>query len=847
MCSVYRPPSSSDAQFIDDWNVLLSTLVICDGEIIICGDVNLHLDNSSNHYTRLFTHSLNAYGFMQNIKGPTHYQGHTLDVFITRDSSTLINDLTVIDPMLCNDDNNILQDHYAIIARLSIEKQSPRNKSITFRKLRDIDLNEFKYDITNSPMLNNSALPLEEMVKNYNKCLSITLDNHAPIICKIITVRKNALWYDNTLLSAKRLKRKLERKWRETKSISDYREYRNQSIAVNKNLETARIKHYNNEICQQQGNSKVMFSVAKKLTGDNSDPVLPHHTDPATLANRFSAFFHDKIQTIKANIVIDASIPPPTELRYTGPRLVVFQPVTTIEIHKLILSTPNKSCDLDPIPTTLVKQCCAELLPNITNIINGSLVSGVFPSDYKVALVRPIIKKSNLDPDVLKNYRPVSNLHYISKLTEKVVAGQIEMHLENNNLLDPYQSGYRKHHSTETAVLNITNDILSKKDSHQATALVSIDLSAAFDLVDHDVLVKRLDNYFGFSATVLDWFKSFLSDRSQCVILGSARSKSTPVLQGVPQGSVLGARLYTLYVRPMSEICKRHDIHYHSYADDTQLYVHYDRNSDISMREAITKLEYCITEIGQWMTHNCLKLNQDKTEWLIFNGSAISKKVTLTVGEHTIEQSAHIRSLGVKLDPEITIEPQIADVCKSAYYHLRRINKIRKYLTMDSTKTLVHSLVTGRLDYCNSLYSGLTSKATHRLQLAQNSAARVITKTNRHHHITPILHELHWLSISKRAAFKRMVLTYKSLHSNGPAYVKDILNWYAPTRHLRSMNCPTLVPMKCRSIVIHNRLMQSGSSKCWNDLPKAVKCAGSLTLFKKQLKTYFFSLQQYHH
>ena len=128
----------------------------------------------------------------------------------------------------------------------------------------------------------------------------------------------------------------------------------------------------------------------------------------------------------------------------------------------------------------------------------------------------------------LKNYRRVSNLYYISKLTEKVVAGQIEMHLENNNLLDPYQSEYRKHHSTEIAVLNITNDILSKKDSHQATALVSIDLSAAFDLVDHDVLVKRLDNYFGFSATVLDWFKSFLSDRSQCVILGSARSKVLP-------------------------------------------------------------------------------------------------------------------------------------------------------------------------------------------------------------------------------------------------------------------------------------------------------------------------------
>ena len=113
------------------------------------------------------------------------------------------------------------------------------------------------------------------------------------------------------------------------------------------------------------------------------------------------------------------------------------------------------------------------------------------------------------------------------------------------------------------------------------------------------------------------------------------------------------------------------------------------------------------------------------------------------------------------------------------------MNKIRKYLIEDSTKTLVHSLVTGRLDYCNSLYSGLTSKPIYSLQIAQNSAARVIAKTNRHHHITPILHKLHWLSISKRAAFKRMVLTFKSLHSNGPAYVKDILNWHPPTQDLR--------------------------------------------------------------
>ena len=137
--------------------------------------------------------------------------------------------------------------------------------------------------------------------------------------------------------------------------------------------------------------------------GDSDDPVLPSHTDLATLANRFSAFFRDKIQLIKANIVVNSSIPSPTEHKHHGLKLDLFQPITTIsEVMKLIRSTPNKSCDLDPIPTTLLKQCCVELLPIITSIINGSLLSGMFPSEYRLALVRPIIKKCTLDPEIFK-------------------------------------------------------------------------------------------------------------------------------------------------------------------------------------------------------------------------------------------------------------------------------------------------------------------------------------------------------------------------------------------------------------------------------------------------------------
>ena len=211
-----------------------------------------------------------------------------------------------------------------------------------------------------------------------------------------------------------------------------------------------------------------------------------------------------------------------------------------------------------------------------------------------------------------------------------------------------------------------------------STALVAINLSAAFDLVNHSTLLERLDTYYGISGTAFEWFRSYLSGRTHRVLINGVYSKVKMLDHGVPQGSVLGARLYTLYIRPLSHILENHHVLYHTYADDTQLYVKFHRESPSSMKIAITRLEDCLLDVSHWMAHNGLKLNNDKTEWLIFNGNPdFSKSVTLTVGAETIQQSTSIRNVGVRLESGLTMISHINDTCRSGYYHLQRINKIR--------------------------------------------------------------------------------------------------------------------------------------------------------------------------
>ena len=417
-----------------------------------------------------------------------------------------------------------------------------------------------------------------------------------------------------------------------------------------------------------------------------------------------------------------------------------------------------------------------------------------FPEQCKHALVRPLLKKLNLDPEELRNYSPVSNLHFISKIIEKLVAQRLEEHLSRFSLYDSLESAYRSGHSTETSIVKLSIDIVSNLNRGHCVILASLDLSAAFNTVDHGIFLQ-LEHKYGIYGTSYQWFKSYLHNRQLKVCINSSFSKSHNLKCGVPQGSVLESTdVYNQYtcqssvkkfILPVSAIVERHNISYHSYADDTQLYIQCDNNEE-AVRYTISHLEHCILEICEWMKQNSLKINQDKTKHIVFSSKPDQyKHISLSVGRDIIHPSEYVRILGVTLDSQMSMHQYIANTCRSTYMHIRKINSIRQYLCKNSTASPVNATVLTRLDYFNSVYTGLPQKAMHKLQLAQDSAAILISQTSRHHYITPILIELNWLTIIKRCQYNLLVLTFKVLHSQAPSYISDLFNWYTPARALR--------------------------------------------------------------
>ncbi|KAK3569504.1 hypothetical protein QTP86_032109 [Hemibagrus guttatus] len=329
-------------------------------------------------------------------------------------------------------------------------------------------------------------------------------------------------------------------------------------------------------------------------------------------AEDFASFYTEKIE-MSCQTFTSAPTSSTSHSQHSAtPSLMQFSTVAAEEVLQMIWSCNPTTCPLDPIPSAMLQTISPDLLPFITTVISGSLTSGHVPTVFKKARVIPILKKPALDPSDISNYRPVSLLSFLSKILKRIVYNQLSDYLMQNNLHDPNQSGFKAAHSTETALLSVTEKLHATRSAKLSSVLILLDLSAAFDTVNHKTLLSTLRS-LGICGTAWKWFASYLDGRSYQVTWKGLTSAPRRLSTGVPQGSVLGSLLFSLYTHSLGKVISSHGFSYHCYADDTQLIFSFPP-SDTT---ASARISACLVDISCWMTAHQLKLNPSKTELLV--------------------------------------------------------------------------------------------------------------------------------------------------------------------------------------------------------------------------------------
>ena len=526
------------------------------------------------------------------------------------------------------------------------------------------------------------------------------------------------------------------------------------------------------------------------------------------------------------------------------------------EILKVITDLENKSTGPHSIPTKLLKLIPDLILIPLSHIISTSFTSGIYPDALKISKVIPIHKGGSMDD--LNNYRPISLLSIFDKLIEKLMHKQLYEFLEKNNVLFKNQYGFRKRNNTTYAVLEMVEKIKETIDTKKFGCGIFIDLRKAFDTVNHQILIKKLEHY-GIRGVALEWFISYLSNRKQFVFINGHSSELMYISCGVPQGSVLGPLLFLIYINDLPNISKI--FYFFLFADDTHIF---------HEAKSLQKLEYEVNKglkcLHAWLIINRLSLNIKKTNFVVFHpyNKPPENKITLKIQRKAISENEYVKYLGVMVDAGLTWKPHIDYISKKVSRAIGILYKIRPQVNTVILKTLYYSLVYSHLNYAIEAWGSADLTHINTLHLQQKRIIRLINFTDQRlddfsfQSVSPLYHKLKFLKVYDIFRLRLLLFTFKSLLKVTP---DNFHNWFEINNNRETRNkflnldkkhleidiknkikTRTLIIPKSRLVHYGDKLTKVLGAIIWNELPPDMRLEElSYNKFRSGVIDYLFN------
>lgn len=824
---VYRPPH---APFIlgSEFVPQLLTHMHNYSHKVILGDFNA--DQLSESEDSIYIKQLMADNSLQLVNhGATHHT-HSSDTWL---------DLIMVDESdeiltLWKTDTPFVDGHDLVAATIGISAGiTPKATSFQYRDYKNIDLPRFLQFLNGCDWsIFDRPSTVDERVHDLSAHLTSALDCCAPL--KQVTGGKHRCpWYTPDLRRLIRERDRLYKVYRRSRHETALLKYREARDLAHNSIEESRILFYSDRLStirnpqhlwKELRNLGLIPDTKSNCTQDIDVNTLNHYfSGVSTNPNAPSLEHYSSLST-------DCH----TKTGFN------FREITLDDVHKSIAYFKTQARGVDGIPHFVVKSALPIIAPFILSIFNQSLSDGIFPGVWKKALVLAVNKTKS--PRQPSDFRPIALLCFISKALERLVHIQLENHINTQDLYDEFQSGFRAAHSTQTALLKLTDDIRTGIDRRLVTILLLFDFSKAFDSVCHLKLLEKFGS-LGFSPSVLKWLSSYLSGRKQAVIgTNGLISEWRDTNMGVPQGSVLGPLLFSVFIGDISSVLS-HSSHL-VYADDLQIYL---QCSPHDLENGIYSMNIDVRGVSTWATNNLLHLNLMKTKAMIIGGTRFINTIDLAqlpaicLDGVVVPFVTSARNLGVIIDNKLNWKNHISSVVKSVNSIMYRLRFFRKTTSQELRKNLVTTLIFPHIDYCCLATGDLSAELDTKLQRLVNTGVRYVLGICGWEHITPHRLELGWVSTVGRRKYFAASLLYQILRSGRPNYLARFFHRYVTSRPVRGLVPDLVIPRFATETL--RKSFHIDTTYFWNSLPLDIRTSSSLAIFKTALRSHILQLE----